>query len=82
MHRWCASLIGNLSGFVALMKQVVPHIVSNHCAIDKYTLACVTLLLELKSVLDSVEKAVNIICGRAVNSRLFKAFCNDVGKDY
>ena len=28
------------SGFVALMKQVAPRIVSNHCAIHKYALAC------------------------------------------
>ena len=32
-----------------------------------------TVPLELKSVLDSVVKAVNFIRGRAVNSRLFKA---------
>ena len=56
------------------MKQVAPHIVSNHCDIHKYALACKTLRLELKSVLDSVIKAVHFICGRVVNSRLFKAF--------
>ena len=58
------------------------HIVSNHCAIHKYTLACKTLPFELKSVLDSVVKAVNFIRGRAMNSRLFKAFRNDLGKDH
>ena len=64
------------------MKQVVPHIVSNHCAIHKYALACKTLPLELKSVLDSAVKAVNFIRDRAVNSRLFKAFCDDLGKEH
>ena len=34
------AMIGHRSGFVALMKQVAPHIVSNHCAIYKYALAC------------------------------------------
>ena len=34
------AMIGHRSGFVALMKQVAPHIVSNHCAIHKYALAC------------------------------------------
>ena len=62
------------------MKQVAPHIVSNQCVIHKYALACKTLSLELKSVLDSVVKAVNFIRGRAVNSRLFKGFCDDIGK--
>ena len=68
------AMIGHRSGFVTLMKQVAPHIVSNHCAIHKYALACKTLPLELKSVLDSVVKTVNFIRGRPVNSQLFKAF--------
>ena len=76
------AMIGHRSGFVALMKQVAPHIVSNHCAIHKYSLACKTLPLELKSVLDSEVQAVNFIRGRAVNSRLFKAFCDDLGKEH
>ena len=66
--------IGDRSGFVVLMKQVAPHIVSNHCAIHTYALACKTLPLELKSVLDFVVKAVNFIRSRVVNSRLFKHF--------
>ena len=71
-------MIGHRSGFVALMKQVAPHIVTNHYAIHKYALACKTLLLELKSVLDSVVKAVNFIRGRVG----FKAFCDDLGKEH
>ena len=76
------TMIGHRSGYVALMKQVALHIVSNHCAIHKYALACKTLLLELKNVLDSVVKTVNFIRGRAVNSRLFKAFCDDLVKKH
>ena len=76
------AMIVHRSGFVAPMKQVAPHIVSNHCAIHNYALACMTLSLELKSVLDSVVKAVNFICGRAMNFRLFKAFCDDLGKEH
>ena len=53
------SVMGHQSSFVALMKQVARHIVSNHCAIHKYALACKTLPLKLKNVLDSVAKAVN-----------------------
>ena len=59
------AMIGHRSGFVAPLKQVAPHIVSNHCAIHEYALACMTLI-ELKSVLDSVAKTVNFIRGRAV----------------
>ena len=64
------------------MKQVAPHIVSNHCAIHKYALACKTLPLELESVLDSVVKAVDFIRDSGVNSRLFKTFCDDLGKEH
>ena len=39
-------IIGHRFGFVALMKQVAAHIVSNHCAIHKHVLACKTLLLK------------------------------------
>ena len=76
------AMIGHRSIFVALMKKVAPHIVSNHCAIHKYALACKILLLKLESVLDSVIKAVNFIRGRAVNSRLFKAFCDDLREEH
>ena len=58
------AIIGHQSGFVALVKQVALHIASNHCTIHKYALACKTLHLELKSVVDSVVKAVNFIRGK------------------
>ena len=76
------AMIGHQSGLIALMKQVAPDIVSNHCAIHKYALACKALPLELKSILDFVVKAVNFICGWAMNSRLFKVFCDDLGKEH
>ena len=75
-------MIGHRSGFIALMKQVALYIVSNHCAIHKYALTCKTLPLDLKSVLDSVVQIVNFIRGSAMNFRLFKAFCDDLGKDH
>ena len=76
------AMIEQQSGFVALMKQVAPHIVSNHCAIHKYALTCKTLSLKLKSALDSVVKVMNFIRGRVVNFRLFKAFCDNFGKEH
>jgi len=44
-------------------------------------LACNTLL-ELKSVLDSVVMAANFIHCKAMNSQLFKAFCDELGKEH
>ena len=75
-------MIGHPSSFVASLKRVVPHIVSNHYAIHKYALACKTLPLELKSVLDSAVKAVNFILGMAMNFRLFKAFCDKLKMEH
>ena len=40
------AVIGHRSGFVVPLKQVAPHIVSNHCAVHKYALACKVLALE------------------------------------
>ena len=76
------AMMGHRSGFVVSLKQVAPLVVSNHCAIHKYALASKTLPLELKSILDSVVKTVNFTRGRAVNSQLFKAFWNDLGKEH
>ena len=76
------AMIGHQSGFIAPMKEVAPLIVSNYCVIHKYALACKAFPLELKSVLDSVVKAVIFIRGRAVNSGLFKAICDDLGQKH
>ena len=76
------AMIGHQCSFVALMKQAALHRVLNHCAIHKYALACMTLCLELKSVRDSVVKAVNFIRGRVVSSQLFKAFCYNLEKEH
>ena len=67
---------------IGLMKQVALHMVSNHCAIHKYVLACKTFPLELKSGLDFAGKAVNFIRGTALNSQLFEAFCDYFRKDH
>ena len=82
MHRWCAGYDRASIRFCSLNETSCSHVVSNHCAIHKYALACKTLPFELKSVLDYVVKTVNFIRGRAVNSRLFKAFCDDLGKKH
>ena len=39
------AMIGHRSSFVALMKQVAPHIVSNHYAIHKFAMAVTQSLL-------------------------------------
>ena len=82
MHKWCASYDRASIQFYSPNKTSCSVYSIKHCAIHKYALACKALPLELKSVLDFVVKAVNFIRGRAVNSQLFKAFCDDLGKEH
>ena len=75
MHRWCARYDKASIRFCSPDEaSCSAYRVSNHCTIHKYALACKTLPLELKSVLDSVAKSVNFILGRAVNSHYSKHF--------
>ena len=81
MHRWCAGY-GRASIRFCSPAEISCSALT-HCAIHKYALTCKTLPLELKSVLDSVVKAAAIfIRGRAMNFRLFKAFCDNLGNEY
>ena len=84
MHRWCArydraSIQYCSPNETSCSAYSIKSLCYSYC---EYALACKTFPLELKSVLDSVVKAVNSIRGKAVNSRLFRAFCDDLGKEH
>ena len=73
------SMLGHQSGFVALMKTVVPDIISLHCVFNRCALASITVPEVFKEVISTAVKAVNFVC---VQHRLFKEFCEEVGADY
>ena len=69
------AMLGCRSGCQALAKQKSPDIISTHCTINCQTLIMKTIPDELNSVLGEVIRAVNLIKGNALNSRLFTELC-------
>ena len=75
-----SSMLDHQSGIVALVKAVVPDIISVHCVLHRYALASKTLPRVFKEVLSTVVKAV--IRGKALQLRQFKTFCEEVGANF
>ena len=75
-------MIGVRSGFTALVKQKAPHVMTMHCVLHRYALAAKSLPEDLKMVLQKVIEAVNFICARSLNHRLFKAFSDEMGSEH
>jgi hypothetical protein len=69
------SMTGSVKGFVSLVKQKNPNLMTTHCFIHREALVAKTLKEELKLVLDQVVKMVNFIKSRPLKSRLFKQLC-------
>ena len=76
------SMLGAKSGFTTLVKKRAPHIISNHCALHRHALASKTLPEYLKAVLKHVIECVNFIRARALNHRLFKVVCDQMGSEH
>lgn len=72
------SMIGCRSGFVTLLKEKNPSIISTHCMIHRQALAAKTLPEEMNKALKLAIKIVNYIKHSAVNTRLFAALCDDL----
>ena len=76
-----APMIDDKSGFKGLVINVAPHVSFTHCLIHRFALAIKTLPSGLQEVLQDVIKIVNQTAN-ATRSRLFAAFCEEVGSDY
>ena len=76
------AMLGSRSGFQTKVKAKSPQAKSFHCIIHRYALACKTLPISLKEVLNLMIKLVNFVKGSALNSRLFKGFCRDMNADH
>ena len=75
-------MIGYRSGFKGLVKIVSPNASFPRCLTHCFALAMKTLPSGLQKVLQNVVKIVNYISNNATTSRLFAAFCEEVGCDY
>ncbi|XP_068232174.1 protein FAM200C-like [Palaemon carinicauda] len=76
------AMLGNKSGFAALVKERVPDIITKHCVLHRHALAVKTLPSHFKEVLSVCVKVVNYIRGRALNHRVFKLFCEEMGSEH
>jgi len=77
-----ASMTDKKSGLITRIKTVNPEIRSIHCLIHRQALASKKLSSDLNDVLDRVVKTVNFIKSRALNNRLFKTLCEEMGSEH
>ena len=75
------AMLGNRSGFAAMLKKEIPQLKVTHCLLHRQALAFKTQRLYLKNALKSSMKIVNYIRSRALNRRLFLSLCQDVNRN-
>ena len=76
------AMLGNTSGFATLVRKEAPNVTVTHCFLHRHALASKTLSTFLKEVLSTAVKVVNYIRARALNHRIFKRFCQEMGAEY
>uniref|UniRef100_A0A8C2IPX6 DUF4371 domain-containing protein n=1 Tax=Cyprinus carpio TaxID=7962 RepID=A0A8C2IPX6_CYPCA len=76
------AMTAKLKGLVTCVGNVAPSSVSTHCCIHREQLAVKKMPSCLKTVLDEAVKIVNSIKGKALNSRLFKVLCEEMGSEH
>ena len=76
------AMLGNRSGFAALMRKEVPNIIVTHCILHRHALVSKCPPTELKNVMSIVVRSVNFIRGHALNHRLFQVFCQEIGSEH
>uniref|UniRef100_K7G9A2 DUF4371 domain-containing protein n=1 Tax=Pelodiscus sinensis TaxID=13735 RepID=K7G9A2_PELSI len=69
------AMLGSTSGFQTLLKQHAPMVTRVHCLTSK------TLPDQLNAIFKGLVKVVNHIKSLALNTRLFKRFCLDMGSN-
>uniref|UniRef100_A0A3P9IJD4 Uncharacterized protein n=1 Tax=Oryzias latipes TaxID=8090 RepID=A0A3P9IJD4_ORYLA len=74
------TMTGKQKGLVACIRAVAPSAAATHCCIHREQLAVKKMPQCLKSVLDESVKIANKIRAKPLNSRLFKAVCEEGGK--
>lgn len=78
----CPSMIGHLTGFLALVKKENPDIIFTHCFIHREALVAKSLMPELNEVLQTVVKMVNFIKSKPLKSRLFNQLCSAMDSEH
>ncbi|XP_003247960.1 zinc finger BED domain-containing protein 5-like [Acyrthosiphon pisum] len=76
------AMTGCKNGFIQLVKEKNPNIISSHCIIHRQALACKTLPESLNSVLNLAIKIFNCVKSNALNTRIFNVLCNELQSDH
>lgn len=76
------AMLGNTSGFATLVKKEIPNVMVTHCFLHRHALASRTLPGFLKDVMSTCIKIINFIRSRALNHRLFKILCQEMGAEH
>lgn len=82
LYRWSPSYVWKIDRLVSRVQKVAPYCKSTHCAIHRETLASKNMPYQLSSVLKCAVKVINFIKARALNSRLFKLLCEEMGGQF
>ena len=76
------SMLGCRSGFQSYEKAISPTIMSDHCFIHRFALCTKVLPAQLLACLKQVVKIINFVRVSALNTRLFKQLCEDLGSEH
>ena len=76
------AMLGSRSGFQTLVKHRAPLVTGVHCFIHREALASKTLPDQLHVVFKDLIKLINYMKSSALNTRLFKKFCQDMDSDF
>ena len=78
-----AAMTGIYSGVAARIRKVAhANLQVTHCMIHREMLASKQMVPELNDVLSSCIKVVNLIKASALNSRIFKVLCTEMGAEH
>ena len=72
------AMLGNRSGFAALLKKEVPTLKVIHCMIHRQVLASKSMPESMKNFFDTCIKMVNFIRKHDTNHRIFQLFCDEM----
>lgn len=76
------AMIGSRIGFCAKVKERNPDVVLIHCFLHRENLATRDMQPDLHQVLKDVIQIINFIKARAMNSRIFRLMCEEMGSDH
>ena len=76
------AMLGKTSGFATLVKKEAPQVSITHCFLHRFALASRSLPENLRQVLSDSVKIVNLIRARALNHRIFKTLCQEMGAEH